>query len=298
MKYFGKTLEEQQKQMAQLKEMDVAEAVQRLNEVEYGHYMFKVPYDSMKQGQQWIELSKKYLNKKVWSISTRFTGPRKGFGASTLKADATGVRVYITKKNQKNIDEERFQRSMGKLKENSLDQQKDWMKMNKEDEKAYISVLKHPYTKQLEEQIKTLEDEHNELEATYTGNKAYIKQLEDELDAVHTVDETLTKQLEEKISLLEDENSKLVDDWESKECDYIEEAETLRSENLDYEQREEELEDQIEQLKEDIADKELDEKDLYKLIDELEKNIEEHKNYVEKNWFLKLVYIIKNWSNK
>ena len=32
--------------------------------------------------------------------------------------------------------------------------------------------------------------------------------------------------------------------------------------------------------------------------EELEKNIEEHKNYVEKNWFLKLVYIIKNWSNK
>ena len=248
MKYFGKTLEEQQKQMAQLIEMDVAEAVQRLNEVEYGHYMFKVPYDSMKQGQQWIELSKKYLNKKVWSISTRFTGPRKGFGASTLKADATGVRVYITKKNQKNIDEERFQRSMGKLKENSLDQE--------------------------------------------------IKTLEDELEAVHTVDETLTKQLEERISLLEDENNKLVDDWESKECDYIEEAETLRNENLDYEQREEELESQIEQLREDIADKELDEKDLYKLIDELEKNIEEHKNYVEKNWFLKLVYIIKNWSNK
>ena len=263
--------------MAQLKEMDVAEAVQRLNEVEYGHYMFKVPYDSIKQGQQWIELSKKYLNKKVWSISTRFTGPRKGFGASTLKADATGVRVYITKKNQKNIDEERFQRSMGKLKENSYAKEALDLAMQMDDEKAYISVLKHPHTKQLEEKIKTLEDE---------------------LEAVHTVDETLTKQLEEKISLLEDENSKLVDDWESKECDYIEEAETLRSENLDYEQREEELENQIEQLREDIADKELDEKDLYKLIDELEKNIEEHKNYVEKNWFLKLVYIIKNWSNK
>ena len=272
MKYFGKTLEEQQKQMTRLKEMDVAEAIQRLNEVEYGHYMFKVPYDSIKQGQQWVELTKKYLNKKVWSISTRFTGPRKGFGATTLKADATGVRVYITKKNQKNIDEERFQRSMGKLKEISLD--------------------RHGY--------KSFEEcEYSECTGTSHYNHLQeIKTLEEELTAAHTVDETLTKQLEEKISLLEDENSKLIDDWESKECDYIEEAETLRSENLDYEQREEELEDQIEQLKEDIADKELDEKDLYTLIAELEKNIEEHKNYVEKNWFLKLVYIIKNWSNK
>tara|TARA_R100000808_G_scaffold6058_3_gene18129 strand:+ start:10158 stop:10790 length:633 start_codon:yes stop_codon:yes gene_type:complete len=167
MKYFGNRLEDQQRQMVRLKEMDTAEAVQRLNEVEYGHYMFKVPYDSMKQGQQWVELTKKYLNKKVWSISTRFTGPRKGFGASTLKADATGVRVYISKKNQKNIDEERFQRSM---------------------------------------KIRKLEDEHNELEAIYTGNKDYIKQLEKELDEVHI--EGL-KELEKKISLLEDENKEL-----------------------------------------------------------------------------------------
>ena len=167
MKYFGNRLEDQQRQMVRLKEMDTAEAVQRLNEVEYGHYMFKVPYDSMKQGQQWVELTKKYLNKKVWSISTRFTGPRKGFGASTLKADATGVRVYISKKNQKNIDEERFQRSM---------------------------------------KIRKLEDEHNELEAIYTGNKDYIKQLEKELDEVHI--EGL-KELEKKISLLEDEYKEL-----------------------------------------------------------------------------------------
>ena len=167
MKYFGNRLEDQQRQMVRLKEMDTAEAVQRLNEVEYGHYMFKVPYDSMKQGQQWVELTKKYLNKKVWSISTRFTGPRKGFGASTLKADATGVRVYISKKNQKNIDEERFQRSM---------------------------------------KIRKLEDEHNELEAIYTGNKDYIKQLEKELDEVHI--EGL-KELKKKISLLEDENKEL-----------------------------------------------------------------------------------------
>tara|TARA_Y100001960_G_scaffold329207_1_gene419920 strand:+ start:4018 stop:4650 length:633 start_codon:yes stop_codon:yes gene_type:complete len=167
MKYFGNRLEDQQRQMVRLKEMDTAEAVQRLNEVEYGHYMFKVPYDSMKQGQQWVELTKKYLNKKVWSISTRFTGPRKGFGASTLKADATGVRVYISKKNQKNIDEERFQRSM---------------------------------------KIRKLEDEHNELEAIYTGNKDYIKQLEKELDEVHI--EGL-KELEKKISLLEDKNKEL-----------------------------------------------------------------------------------------
>ena len=167
MKYFGNRLEDQQRQMVRLKEMDTAEAVQRLNEVEYGHYMFKVPYDSMKQGQQWVELTKKYLNKKVWSISTRFTGPRKGFGASTLKADATGVRVYISKKNQKNIDEERFQRSM---------------------------------------KIRKLEDEHNELEAIYTGNKDYIKQLEKELDEVHI--EGL-KELEKKVSLLEDENKEL-----------------------------------------------------------------------------------------
>jgi hypothetical protein len=161
MKYFGNRLEDQQRQMVRLKEMDTAEAVQILNESEYGKYMFKVEYDSIKQGQRWVKLAKKYLNKKVWSISTVFIGPRKPFAASTLKADATGVRIYITKKYQTNIDTERFR--------------KNWA------EKTTVEKLRS-VNEDYEQQLEVLENKVDKLEKKLTWKNIHITNLESHID--------------------------------------------------------------------------------------------------------------------